>query len=60
MMSDEFEFAFSNFLERQEYDAASQALFDLVRAAFEAGWKAAGGELPQPAPIFRLLPREKE
>ena len=57
-MSDEFEFAFSNFLERQEYDAASQALFDLVRAAFEAGWKAAGGELPQPAPIFRLLPRE--
>ena len=58
-MSDEFELAFSNFLEGEAYDNASQALFDLVRAAFEAGWKAAGGELPQPVPIFRLLPRKE-
>lgn len=55
-MTDEFELAFGNFLEQEKYDAAEQALFDLTRAAFEAGWKAAGGELPQPAPVFTLLP----
>ena len=55
-MTDDFELAFGNFLEQEEYDAAEQALFDLVRAAFEAGWKAAGGELPQPAPVFTLFP----
>lgn len=58
-MTDEFELAFSNFLKREEYDNASQALFDLARAAFEAGWRAAGGELPQPTPVFTLIAREK-
>lgn len=43
MMSNEFEEAFSEFLDRQTYDEAESALFDVVRAAFLAGWKAAGG-----------------
>ena len=42
MMSNEFEEAFSEFLDRQAYDEAESALFDVVRAAFLAGWKAAG------------------
>lgn len=50
MMSNEFEEAFSEFLDRQAYDEAESALFDVVRAAFLAGWKAAGGPTPIPAP----------
>ena len=37
MMSNEFEEAFSEFLDRQAYDEAESALFDVVRAAFLAG-----------------------
>lgn len=55
MQSDEFEFAFSNFLERREYDEAENALFSVVRAAFLAGWEAAGGKLPEPQPILQLI-----
>ena len=58
MPSDRFEQAFGSFLDRQEYDQAEQALFDIVRAAFLAGWQAAGGKEPQSQPVFRLLPRE--
>ena len=55
MMPDEFEKAFSDFLERQEYDAAEDALFTIVRASFIAGWKAAGGTpLPSQPPITRI------
>lgn len=55
MQSDEFEFTFSNFLDRREYDEAESALFSIVRAAFLAGWEAAGGKHPEPQPIFRLI-----
>ena len=55
MMSNEFEEAFNNFLERREYDEAETALFDMMRAAFLAGWKSAGGEPPQPHRIFELI-----
>ena len=58
-MNDLFEAAFGNFLERHEYDEMQQALFDLVRAAFLAGWSAAGGELPKAEPVYRLVEREK-
>ncbi len=54
MMNDEFESAFDRFLERQEYDEAESALFTIVRAAFLAGWKSAGGELPQPQKVIEL------
>lgn len=50
----DFEKAFSNFLERREYDKAENALFSMVRIAFIAGWKAAGGEPPQPQKIIEL------
>ena len=59
MMSNEFEEAFSEFLDRQAYDEAESALFDVVRAAFLAGWKAAG-PTPIPRRILQLLEREGE
>lgn len=55
MMSNDFEEAFSNFLERREYDEAENALFAMVRIAFLAGWKAAGGEPPSPQKLFELI-----
>ena len=60
MMSNEFEEAFSEFLDRQAYDEAESALFDVVRAAFLAGWKAAVGPTPIPRRILQLLEREGE
>ena len=48
MMSNDFEKAFGDFMERREYDQAENALFAMVRIAFTAGWLAAGGDPPQP------------
>ena len=43
-----FEECFEEFLDSREYDAAEEALFRLVREAYIAGWRAAGGEdLPE-------------
>lgn len=58
MMGNDFEKAFSDFLERREYDQAENALFSMVRIAFLAGWKAAGGDPPQPQRIFQLMHKE--
>ncbi len=44
-MDNTFELAFEDFLEGKAYDRAEQAMFDLVRAAFMAGWQA-GRETP--------------
>ncbi|MEG0050333.1 MAG: hypothetical protein RR865_14345, partial [Clostridia bacterium] len=44
-----------DFLDRREYDQAENALFAMVRIAFVAGWKAAGGEPPQPQKIFQIM-----
>ena len=44
MLSDKFETAFEGFLEDNEYEKAESCLFSIVRLAFAAGWKAAGGE----------------
>lgn len=54
-MSNDFEEAFSSFLERKEYDEAESALFAMVRISFLAGWKAAGGEPPTPQRLFELI-----
>lgn len=54
MKSDDFEKAFNDFLERKEYDNAENALFGITRAAFTAGWLAAGGEVFKPKKIFEL------
>ena len=56
MHSNDFEAAFSNFLDRHEYVEAENYLFSMVRLAFAAGWKAAGGAPPQQERIFELLP----
>lgn len=55
MQTNDFEAAFDAFLDRHEYDDAESALFAIVRAAFTAGWLAAGGDAPQPERIFQLL-----
>jgi hypothetical protein len=55
MLSNDFEKAFGDFLDRREYDQAENALFAMVRIAFLAGWKAAGGEPPQPQKIFQIM-----
>lgn len=51
----DYEEAFGNFLERHEYDDVETLIFTLVRAAFHAGWEAAGGTPPEPEPVIRLL-----
>lgn len=58
MQSNDFEKAFGDFIDRKEYDEAQNALFSMVRTSFEAGWKAAGGEPPQPHKIFELVKPE--
>ncbi|MGN0663803.1 MAG: hypothetical protein ACI4L5_01885 [Negativibacillus sp.] len=60
MMNNEFEKAFSDFLDGNEYDRASNALFSVVRIAFSAGWEAAGGASPSDPRIFALLPAESK
>ncbi len=59
MMSNEFEQALDNFLAGKEADDAHQALYDIIRAAFLAGWRSAGGEPPQEQRIFELIPGGK-
>ena len=56
MFSNDFEEAFSNFLDRHEYDEAEHDLFSMVRLAFAAGWMAAGGQPPRAERVFELLP----
>ena len=58
MMSNDFEKAFGDFLDRREYDQAENALLAMVRISFLAGWKAAGGDPPQPQKIFKLMHKE--
>ena len=60
MYSNEFESAFSAFLERHEYDEAENYLFSMLRLAFAAGWQSAGGAPPQSERIFELLPKNQE
>lgn len=61
MYSNDFESAFSKFLETREYDEAENILFSAMRRAFIAGWLAAGGTPPAQERIFQLVtpgPRE--
>ena len=53
-MKPDFEKAFSDFLDRREYDQAESALFAMVRISFLAGWKAAGGDPPKPQKIITI------
>ena len=58
MDSPDFEKAFSDFLDRREYDEAENALFSMVRIAFLAGWNAAGGHPPKPQKVIELFHKE--
>jgi len=58
MKSNTFEKAFGNFIDRREYDEAQNALFNVVRIAFTAGWESAGGNPPEPQPVIQLLPKK--
>ncbi len=44
MLSNEFEKAYSDFLENAECDKAFSAINSAVRVSFLAGWMAAGGD----------------
>ena len=59
MQTDDFEKAFGDFIDRREYDEAENALFSMVRIAFLAGWKAAGGEAPPPQKVFEIYHNEE-
>ncbi len=58
MHNNDFEKAFSDFLDRREYDQAENALYAMVRIAFIAGWRAAGGDPPKPQKIFQIIHKE--
>ncbi len=60
MQSDKFEEAFSDFLESKAYDHGEDALFNLTRAAFAAGWKAAKRELPEPHRLSQIINGKEE
>lgn len=55
-MGNEFEEALDNFLAGYDADEAHQALYDIIRAAFLAGWRSAGGDPPQEQKLFELVP----
>lgn len=58
MESDAFEKVFADFIDRREYDQAQNALFDMVRISFKAGWQAAGGNPPEPQRVIELVPKK--
>ncbi len=60
MYSNDFEAAFSEFLECREYDEAESSLFTVVRQAFIAGWLAAGGSRPCEERLFQTLDFSKK
>ena len=60
MYSNKFEKAFGDFLDRHEYDEAEAYLFSMVRLAFVAGWKAAGGDPPKSERVYELIPGGKK
>ena len=55
MHTNKFEEAFSEFLDRREYDEAENYLFSMIRLSFAAGWQAAGGEPPRSERLFELM-----
>ena len=55
MHSNDFEKAPGGFLETREWEQAENSLFDLLRAAFPAGWLSAGGSPPTPYKIFQVI-----
>lgn len=59
-MGNDFEKAFSDFLETKEYDQTEQAVFELTRAAFKAGWSAAQSNPDSKPKIFEIKTSDTE
>lgn len=59
MRKKDFEEAFGDFIDRREYDQAENALFSMVRIAFTAGWRAAGGDPPKPQKVLQLMHKDE-
>jgi hypothetical protein len=57
-MEKDFDKAFDEFLECDEYDNAQKTMFDLVRLAFKTGWETSGGSPANPPPNVKLLPKK--
>ena len=55
----DFETAFSQFLESNQYDQFEGMLFCMVREAFMAGYQMAGGDLSQMPPILRVIKEKR-
>jgi len=55
MMNNDFEKAFSDFLDSPVYDKSSDIVFKIARSAFIAGWLAAGGKEPIERRVFELV-----
>ena len=53
--SNDFEEAFDKFLDDEIHDQAEALLFSMLRAAFAAGWEAAGGKARQEEHIFQII-----
>lgn len=54
----EFDQALAKFLDDEESEKVSEAVFELVRAAFTAGWKEAlGSDIGQ---IMKIAKREEQ
>jgi len=51
MYTNELEGAYSDFLETRDFDYAESFLFSVLRSAFIAGWKAAGGRATEASPV---------
>ena len=60
MESNTFEKAFGDFIDRREYDCAANALFDMVRISFKAGWESAGGNPPEPQRVIDFVPKNPD
>ena len=56
MHHDHFEKKFDEFLSAKEFDGWETALFRLIRAAFEAGWKAGREEEQTEETAEKVIP----
>ena len=51
----DFDKAFDDFLEGDECEGASDALYTAMRAAFTAGWLSAGGKAPPARKVIEVI-----
>ena len=56
--TNQFEEAFSDFLDSSDCDKAEEFIFVLARSAFSAGWQAAGGPAPTPHRLFEVIKKD--